>query len=475
MAKARKIKSKPWGGRFREGPTKLVEMFTESVSFDQRLALYDIQGSIAYAEMLARCGIIKKEERRRIILGLEGIREDVESGKFKFESGLEDVHMNIEARLIEDIGSVGGKLHTGRSRNDQVALDIRLYLKDVLTNAQIQVLGLKSALLNLAHRYVEVVMPGYTHMRRAQPVLFAHHVLAYVEQLNRDGDRMSDCMRRMDVLPLGSGALSGTGLPIDRACLAELLGFRKVSQNSIDAVSDRDFAVEFLSSASLIMMHLSRLTEEWIIWSGAEFDYITLPESYCTGSSMMPQKRNPDVLELVRGKTGRVYGSLMSLLTILKSQPMAYNRDLQEDKEPLFNTADTLLSSLFVLTNLVEGVEITESQKLKMRNAAKADFSLATELADYLSIQGVPFRKAHEVVGRIVRHCEESGTELSDLSLPVLRRFSKSFGKDILKRYSLDAALKARDLPGGTAPSNVKRMIRREKKRCADSLLQFSS
>ena len=286
---------------------------------------------------------------------------------------------------------------------------------------------------------------------------------------------MSDCLKRTDVLPLGSGALSGTGLPIDRSYLAELLGFEKISQNSLDAVSDRDFAVEFVSVASLIMMHLSRLTEEWILWSGAEFDYITLPEAYCTGSSMMPQKRNPDVLELIRGKTGRVYGSLMSLLTILKSQPMAYNRDLQKDKEPLFNTADTLLDSLFVLTNLVEGVEITEGQKLRMRDAAKADFSLATELADYLSIQGVPFRKAHEVVGRIVRYCEESGIELSDLSLSDLRRFSKSFGKDALERYSLDEALNARDLPGGTAPSNVKRMIRREKRRCADSLLQFSS
>ena len=469
------MKKKPWGGRFHERPTTSVEKFTESVAFDRRLAPYDIRGSIAHATMLARCGIIKKDEGRRIVRGLEAIGEGIESGKFRFDPGLEDVHMNIEARLIRDIGPAGGKLHTGRSRNDQIALDVRLYLKDVLTSVQTRILGLKGALLDLAERYVDVVMPGYTHLRRAQPVLFAHHLLAYVEKLNRDGERMTDCLKRVDVLPLGSGALSGTGLPVDRAYVAELLGFRKVSQNSLDAVSDRDFVVEFISAASLVMMHLSRLAEEWILWSGAEFGFITLPEAFCTGSSMMPQKRNPDVLELIRGKTGRVYGSLVNLLTILKAQPMTYNRDLQEDKEPLFDASDTLLDSLSVLAELVEGVEITEAQRIKMRAAAEADFSLATELADYLAVQGVPFRKAHEVVGRIVRHCEERGIELKNLDLPALRRFSKSFGKDVLAGFSLNKALSARDLPGGTAPTNVKKMIRKEKRRCAESLSRLSS
>ena len=469
------MKKKPWGGRFHERPTTSVEKFTESVAFDRRLAPYDIRGSIAHATMLARCGIIKKDEGRRIVRGLEAIGEDIELGKFRFDPGLEDVHMNIEARLIRDIGPAGGKLHTGRSRNDQIALDVRLYLKDVLTSVQTRILGLKGALLDLAERYVDVVMPGYTHLRRAQPVLFAHHLLAYVEKLNRDGERMADCLKRVDVLPLGSGALSGTGLPVDRAYVAELLGFRKVSQNSLDAVSDRDFVVEFISAASLVMMHLSRLAEEWILWSGAEFGFITLPEAFCTGSSMMPQKRNPDVLELIRGKTGRVYGSLVNLLTILKAQPMTYNRDLQEDKEPLFDASDTLLDSLSVLAELVEDVEITEAQRIKMRAAAEADFSLATELADYLAVQGVPFRKAHEVVGRIVRHCEERGIELKDLDLPALRRFSKSFSKDVLAEFSLNKALSARDLPGGTAPTNVKKMIRKEKRRCTESLSRLSS
>jgi argininosuccinate lyase len=334
---------------------------------------------------------------------------------------------------------------------------------------------LKAALLDRAERYIDVVLPGYTHMRRAQPVLFAHHLLAYVEMLNRDEQRMAECHRRVNVLPLGSGALSGTGFPVDREYVADLLGFEAISQNSLDAVSDRDFAVEFTAASALVMMHLSRLAEEMILWSGAEFGFVSLPEAYCTGSSMMPQKRNPDVLELVRGKTGRVYGSLTSLLTILKAQPLSYNRDLQEDKEPVFDAADTVLASLSVLAELVAGVSISQTQKEHMRTAAESDFSLATELADYLAMQGVPFRQAHETAGRVVRFCEEQGKTFADLDLATLRRFSRSFQEDVLKRLSVDQALKARNLPGGTAPTNVKKVIRREKKRCKDSLSRLSS
>jgi argininosuccinate lyase len=452
-----------------------VEAFTESVSFDHRLAHYDVQGSIAHARMLAKCGIITKEEGRKIVRGLQDIAREVEEETFRFDPALEDVHMNIEARLIGRIGEVGGKLHTARSRNDQVALDLRLYLRDVLTDVRRGVVRLKAALLDRAERYIDVVLPGYTHMRRAQPVLFAHHLLAYVEMLNRDEQRMAECHRRVNVLPLGSGALSGTGFPVDREYVADLLGFEAISQNSLDAVSDRDFAVEFTAASALVMMHLSRLAEEMILWSGAEFGFVSLPEAYCTGSSMMPQKRNPDVLELVRGKTGRVYGSLTSLLTILKAQPLSYNRDLQEDKEPVFDAADTVLASLSVLAELVAGVSISQTQKEHMRTAAESDFSLATELADYLAMQGVPFRQAHETAGRVVRFCEEQGKTFADLDLATLRRFSRSFQEDVLKRLSVDQALKARNLPGGTAPTNVKKVIRREKKRCKDSLSRLSS
>ncbi|MFQ5691940.1 MAG: argininosuccinate lyase [Nitrospinota bacterium] len=466
---------KPWGGRFKERTATSVEAFTESVSFDHRLARYDVRGSVAHARMLARCGILTREEGRKIVRGLEAIAREIDQGRFRFDPALEDVHMNVEARLTQKIGSLGGKLHTARSRNDQVALDLRLYLRDVLADVQGGILRLKAALLDRAERYVDVVMPGYTHMRRAQPVLFAHHLLAYVEMLNRDAERMADCRKRINVLPLGSGALSGTGLPIDRAYVAGLLGFDGVSRNSLDAVSDRDFAVEFAAAASLLMMHLSRLAEELILWSGAEFDFLSLPEAYCTGSSMMPQKRNPDVLELVRGKTGRVYGALVSLLTLLKAQPLSYNRDLQEDKGPVFDTADIVLGSLSILAELLGGVTISDAQKDRMRAAAEADFSLATELADYLALRGVPFRKAHEVAGRVVRFCEERGRALADLDLSSLRRFSRSFEADVLERLSVDRAVRARNLPGGTSPTNVKRVIKREKKRCADSLSRLSS
>lgn len=465
---ARQIR-KPWGGRFQERTASSVEAFSESVSFDRRLAPYDVQGSMAHARMLAKCGIITKQEGRKIVRGLETIAREIEAGRFRFDPALEDVHMNIEARLTRLIGPAGGKLHTARSRNDQVALDMRLYLRDVLAGVREGILRLKAALLDRAEAYVDVVMPGYTHMRRAQPVLFAHHLLAYVEMLKRDEERMSGCRGRVNVLPLGSGALSGTGFPIDRAYVADLLGFEGISQNSLDAVSDRDFAVEFAAAASLIMMHLSRLAEEMILWSGTEFGFLTLPEAYCTGSSMMPQKRNPDVLELLRGKTGRVYGALVSLLTMLKAQPLSYNRDLQEDKEPIFDAADTVLASLAVLAELMSGITISDEQKARMRAAAEADFSLATELADYLALKGVPFRKAHETAGRIVRHCEERGKTFSDLDLATLRKFSGSFHADVLKGLSVDRALRTRNLPGGTSPTNVKRMIRKEKKRCADS------
>jgi argininosuccinate lyase len=471
----RKQSRKPWGGRFSERTAPAVEAFTESVSFDHRLARCDIQGSVAHARMLAKCGIITKAEGRKIVKGLESIGQEIEAGRFRFDPGLEDVHMNIEARLVRDIGPVGGKLHTARSRNDQVALDLRLYLKGILADVREGLLRLKGALLDRAERYEAVVMPGYTHMRRAQPVLFAHHLLAYVEMLNRDEERMFDCLGRVDVLPLGSGALSGTGFPVDRAYVAELLGFGKISRNSLDAVSDRDFAVEFAGACALVMMHLSRMAEEMILWSGGEFGYITLPEAYLTGSSMMPQKRNPDVLELVRGKTGRVYGSLISLLTLLKAQPLTYNRDFQEDKEPVFDAADTVLASLRVLAGLVAGITISAEQEARMRAAAEADFSLATELADYLAMRGVPFRQGHEAAGRVVRYCEDHGKTLTDLDIAELQRFSPAFEKDALDGLSADRAVRARDLPGGTSPTNVKRAIRREKKKCADSLSRFSS
>lgn len=464
-----------WGGRFREATDAQVQAMNASVAFDQRLALEDIAGSIAHARMLARVGILTPEEGQTVEGGLIGIAHDIRGGSFVFTEAREDVHMNVEGALAERIGDVAGKLHSGRSRNDQVALDLRLYLKDVLADVREGLLRLKGALLDRAERYAAVVMPGYTHMRRAQPVLFAHHLLAYVEMLNRDEERMFDCLGRVDVLPLGSGALSGTGFPVDRAYVAELLGFGKISRNSLDAVSDRDFAVEFAGACALVMMHLSRMAEEMILWSGAEFGYITLPEAYLTGSSMMPQKRNPDVLELVRGKTGRVYGSLISLLTLLKAQPLTYNRDFQEDKEPVFDAADTVLACLRVLAGLVAEITISAEQEARMREAAEADFSLATELADYLAMRGVPFRQGHEAAGRVVRYCEDHGKTLTDLDIAELQRFSPAFEKDALACLSADRAVRARDLPGGTSPTNVKRAIRREKKKCANSLSRFSS
>ena len=463
MARGRK---KPWGGRFTAESSPSAEAFTESVSFDQRLCLHDVHGSIAHARMLAKCGIISRAEGQKLVKGLRAIEKEMVEGKFPFDPGLEDIHMNVEARLMKKVGPLGGKLHTARSRNDQVALDLRLYLRDAILEIQKAIRRLKKVLLDLGEKNLDVVMAGYTHLRRAQPILFAHHLLAYVEMLKRDEERLIQCAERVNVLPLGSGALSGTSYPIDRAYVAKLLGFGGVSQNSLDAVSDRDFVVEFLAAVSLLMMHLSRFADELILWSGEEFGFLTLPETFCTGSSMMPQKKNPDVLELLRGKTGRVYGALVSVLTLLKGLPLTYHRDLQEDKEPLFDAVDTVLASLKVLAELVRGISLSPAQKARLRKAAEGDFTLATEMADYLVRKGVPFRQAHQITGRVVRHCEAQNLGLRDLDLKGLRRFSKVFEADVFEALTVERALQSRSSPGGTAPRNVRRRLREERKGC---------
>src|SRR5512135_1000509 len=406
------MSEKLWGGRF-SGPTdKFVEEFTASLPFDKRLYKYDIAGSLAHCRMLGRQGIISAEEADKIMHGLSEVLSEIESGAFPWRIELEDVHMNIEARLTEKIGEAGKKLHTARSRNDQVALDMRLYLRDEAAAISRGIYEMQGALLDQAERYIEVIMPGYTHLQRAQPVLLSHHLLAYYEMLERDLGRFADCARRGDVMPLGAGALAGTDFPIDRRFVAQLLGFKEPSHNSMDAVSDRDFHIEFLSCCSLLMMHLSRMSEEFVLWSSSEFGFVDLPDAYCTGSSIMPQKKNPDVPELVRGKTGRVYGDLMALLTVMKGLPLAYNKDMQEDKEPLFDTIDTVKGSLKVFADMVREMGIRADN---MRNAAARGFSTATDVADYLVRKGLPFRDAHEVVGRAVRYCVESGKDLSEL------------------------------------------------------------
>lgn len=408
------MKSKPWEGRFNEKTNRDVEEFTASISFDKRLYKYDIQGSIAHCRMLSRCGIIPKKEKDKIIKGLKIILKEIDRGGFPFKIELEDIHMNIEKRLMEKIGGVAGKLHTARSRNDQIALDLRLYLRNEIKEIIKEIEKLKKAMIDIAKNNMDIIMPGYTHLQRAQPVLFSHYILAYFEMFERDKERFEEIFNRVNVMPLGSGALAGTNLPIDRRYVAKLLGFPKITQNSMDSVSDRDFMIEFLNAASINMMHLSRLSEDLILWSSAEFNFVELPESFCTGSSLMPQKKNPDVLELIRGKTGRVYGNLIALLTIMKSLPLAYNRDMQEDKEPLFDTVDTLKSSLSICTRLLKKIEINKKEMLK---AASEDFTTATDMADYLVKKGLPFRKSHEIVGKVVNYCMKKGLLFKDLSL----------------------------------------------------------
>jgi argininosuccinate lyase len=437
---------------------QLVEEFTTSFPFDRRLYAQDIAGSIAHCEMLAKQRIIPANEARRINTALRSILKEFATGRFRPSASDEDVHMAVERRLIEKVGAIGGKLHTARSRNDQVALDLRLYLRDQILAIRKLAAALRQALAKLAARHKNAIMPGYTHLQPAQPVLFGHHCMAYAEMLLRDEGRLADCARRMDVLPLGSGAIAGTTFPIDRHYVARRLGFSAVSDNSMDAVADRDFAVEFLAAGAILGMHLSRFCEDLVLWSTQEFGFIDLPDAFATGSSMMPQKKNPDIAELIRGKTGRLYGNLMSLLTALKGLPLTYNRDMQEDKEPVFDTVDTLRASLSILAEMLPRLQVRVD---KLGAAASRGFTLATDLADYLSAKGLPFRKAHEVVGRIVRHCVENGETLEKITAAQLSRFSELFKDDVKTWLTPQSAVRRRRAVGGTSPSSVRRQIQK--------------
>ena len=447
---------KLWAGRFTQPTDAFVEEFTASINFDQRMYRYDILGSVTHARMLAKQGIVATEEAETIVQGLNEILAEIEAGNFEFSVAREDIHMNIEARLIEKIGPVGGKLHTARSRNDQVALDVRLYLRDEIDAISDSLNKLQSALLDQAENNLDVIMPGYTHLQTAQPVLYAHHMLAYVEMIARDTSRLHDLRSRLNLLPLGAGALAGTTFNIDREWVAEQLGFAGVTRNSLDTVSDRDFAIEFCSFAATLMMHLSRLSEELILWSSADFAFIELSDGFCTGSSIMPQKKNPDVPELVRGKTGRVYGNLISLLTLMKSLPLAYNKDMQEDKEPLFDTIDTVRGSLKVFAEMIAEMQVNPDQ---MRVAAGRGFSTATDIADYLVRKGMPFRNAHEVVGKTVRYCVENSKDIPELTLDEFKQFSADIDADIFDYVTLDASVNARKATGGTAREAVEKEI----------------
>jgi argininosuccinate lyase len=453
---------KLWGGRFTAPTDAFVEDFTASVRFDQRLYRYDIAGSIAHARMLAKVGVLNDTERDAIIRGLEDILVDIENGQFTWLVELEDVHMNIEARLTERIGNAGKKLHTGRSRNDQVATDMRLYLRDELDLIEAELLRLSIALLDLAETEVETIMPGYTHLQVAQPVTFGHHMMAWFEMLQRDRGRFQDCRKRVNIMPLGAAALAGTSYPIDREMTASLLGFDGIARNSLDAVSDRDFAIEFCAAAATLMMHLSRFAEELILWSSAQFRFIELSDSFCTGSSIMPQKKNPDVPELVRGKTGRVNGSLIALLTLMKGQPLAYNKDNQEDKEPLFDAVDTVRGSLKVFADMLPGMQINRQA---MGEAARQGFSTATDLADYLVRKGVAFRDAHEVVGKAVQFGVSEGRGLESMSLDDLKKFSQHIEADVFDVLTPEGSVAARNHIGGTAPVQIREAISSARKR----------
>ena len=452
---------KAWDGRFREKTHQLVEAFTRSVMVDGRLYAEDIAGSIAHCKTLAKAKILTETETRKIIRGLETVKIELDRGKFKFTPQDEDIHMAIERRLTELIGPLGGKLHTGRSRNDQVALDIRLYLRTQLDKLQAQLVGMQRALVAKAGENRTVIMPGYTHLQRAQPVLFAHHLLAYVEMLERDKGRLRDARSRVNVMPLGSGALAGTNYPINRQYTAELLNFPAVTANSMDAVSDRDFTIEVASALSIVMMHLSRLSEELILWASQEFQFVDLPDAFCTGSSMMPQKKNPDIPELVRGKTGRVYGHLLNLLTLLKALPLTYNRDLQEDKPSLFDALDTVASSLEVMTELMRHIRVNHET---LARALQGGGLLATELADYLVMKGVPFREAHGITGRIVRAALDQGRDITDLSLETLQGYSGRIAQDVFTRLTAVAAIDRKGQIGGTARAQVAQRIKKLEK-----------
>jgi argininosuccinate lyase len=450
------MEDKTWGGRFTEKTDRRVEAFTASIDFDKRLYSYDIDGSIAHCRMLAKTGIITEDEAASLVEGLGKIKRELDRGTFQFDAGQEDIHMHIETRLVEEVGKVALKLHTARSRNDQVALDVRMFLRDETVRIIDQLINLRKVLVDLAEQTIDIVMPGYTHLQRAQPVLFAHHLMAYYEMFTRDTERMRDGLKRTDVMPLGTAALAGTTYPIDREVTAELLNFPKISSNSLDAVSDRDFSLEFLSAASICMVHLSRLSEEVILWSTAEFGFIELPDAFTTGSSIMPQKKNPDVAELVRGKSGRVFGSLMALLTIMKGLPLAYNRDLQEDKELLFGSVDTLQACLDIYTMMLPKVKVNREV---MRTATLTGFINATDFADYLVGKGLPFRTAHHCVGQAVGYALAHKKELHDLSMDELKSFSTLIQEDVFEVLSTEAMIDRRRSAGGTATENVRAAI----------------
>ena len=449
---------KLWGGRFKQSTNALMETFSASISFDKRLYDCDIEGSIAHCKMLARCKIITSAESKKIIKGLQRILRECDEGRFEFSVCLEDIHMNIESRLREIIGPVAGKLHTARSRNDQVCLDIRLYLRKEIEDIVCELNNLCKALVAIAKKNIDHVIPGYTHLQRAQPVLLSHHLLAYVEMMLRDKERFLDAYKRINVMPLGSAALAGTNFPIDRKITAKLLRFPEISHNSMDAVADRDFAAEFCSASALVMMHLSRFCEEIVIWNSSEFGFLELSDAFTTGSSIMPQKKNPDAAELIRGKSGRVFGNLVSLLTLMKGLPLAYNKDLQEDKEPLFDTAETVKVCLRIFTDMMKSAKFIPIAKKELEASG---FLTATDLADYLVLKGVPFRDAHEITGKTVAFCLEKEKTLTDISLPELRKISKRFDKDVFKHIALNNSVDRKNVYGGTAKKQVRAQITR--------------
>ncbi|MDO5101376.1 MAG: argininosuccinate lyase [Lautropia sp.] len=457
-------KGNAWSARFSEPVSDLVKRYTASVDFDRRLADVDIRGSLAHAAMLTASGILSESDLASIQRGFTTIREEIAAGRFAWSLDLEDVHLNIEKRLTELIGDAGKRLHTGRSRNDQVATDIRLWLRDTTDEVLVLLAALQTALVDLAEQHADTIMPGFTHLQVAQPVTFGHHLLAYVEMLARDAERFTDARRRINRLPLGAAALAGTSYPIDREQVARELGFEGICDNSLDAVSDRDFAIEFCSAASILMMHLSRFSEELIIWMSPRVGFIDLSDRYCTGSSIMPQKKNPDVPELIRGKTGRVYGHLMALLTLMKGQPLAYNKDNQEDKEPLFDVADTLVATLRIFADMTTGIQVRAE---RMRQAAAEGFSTATDLADYLVKRGLPFRDAHELVALAVRDAAQQGVDLPDLGLAKLKSYSPLIGDDVLDVLTLEGSVNARNHRGGTAPAQVRAAVTRHRTRLA--------
>jgi argininosuccinate lyase len=454
-----------WSGRFAEPVTELVKRYTASVGFDYKLAMFDIQGSLAHAQMLASCAIISAQDLTDIKRGLAQIENEIISGEFVWSPDLEDVHLNIEKRLTALVGDAGKRLHTGRSRNDQVATDVRLYLRHSIDELLALLSSLQGALLDLAAQHTDTIMPGFTHLQVAQPISFAHHLMAYFEMLKRDKERLRDCRKRVNRLPLGAAALAGTSYPIKREYVAELLGFDGVCENSLDAVSDRDFAIEFTGCAALIMTHLSRFSEELILWMSPRFGFIDIADRFCTGSSIMPQKKNPDVPELVRGKTGRVNGHLVALLTLMKGQPLAYNKDNQEDKEPLFDTVETLTQTLRIYADMITGIKVKPEA---MRSAALQGYATATDLADYLVRKGLPFRDAHEAVAQAVRFAEQRGCDLGDIALAELRKFSEHVDEDVYQVLTLEGSLASRNHIGGTAPAQVAAAIARARASLAE-------